>query len=58
LKFYPGSVFMPLRFCIFIGTFIWMVVTIMIICIGHDFKKGKITGLRKTLVKLTTMIGC
>ena len=46
-KFYPGSVFMPLRICIFIGTFLWMVVLIMIICLGHDFKKGKISGLRK-----------
>jgi len=58
-KFYPGSIFMPLRMCIFIGTFVWMVVSIMIICIGHDFKKGdKITGFRKHAVKFVTVTAC
>lgn len=52
-KFYPGAMFtLTTRVILLVASFIFLFLTISILCIGHNFDKGPIPdGFRKRLIK-------
>ena len=51
-KFYPGAIlFMPLRLLLTTAVCLSWATLVKLLCLGHNFDKGPITGCRKLLVK-------
>jgi len=43
--------FMPTRFMLLLLSFLVMVFVVRVLCLFHDFEKGPITGIRKSIIK-------
>ena len=51
-KLYPGAMlFMPTRLLLLIVSFLVMTGTVRVLCLFHNFEKGPITGIRKSIIK-------